>query len=112
MGQTSRTYDFLPYEDLRGKAKSFKGQLKELSLLNSEMLKLVDNELNTSHGELIESIKTELESNQEDFRRIVNDHHSLMDTLASHYSTRVNEMRTQDITVTYEEIESSIKKPV
>ncbi|WP_071461380.1 hypothetical protein [Bacillus massilinigeriensis] len=112
MVEINKNHDFFPYEDLSGKASPFKRELDRMMEAAEEMSKLIESELKTSHGETVETIKTELEGNQKKFKGILHDHHSLMTTLADRYSYRVNEMRTQNITIHYEEKEASIKENV
>ncbi|PLR96520.1 hypothetical protein [Bacillus sp. T33-2] len=107
MAEITRTHDFEPFQDLRGKAGSFKYQLEEMGALNVDMLNLIQNELKGSHGKIIEEIRNTLENNYKDKKRIINDQISMMDILAGRYSTHINDMNTQDITIYYEKIKTA-----
>ncbi|PLR82273.1 hypothetical protein CVD25_14995 [Bacillus canaveralius] len=110
MGQLTKIHRFQPYEELKDKSSIFKQHLEEMGSLGYEMLTLIEKELKASSGTIIEESLKLLENNHKDFKSIINDQISLMDTLANRYHDHINEMNKQSITIYYEEKETKVPR--
>lgn len=104
MNQFNTTYRFLPFEDVTKKANYFKEQLDRMGYYNHQLLTIVNDETNDHDGELMRTIRDQIEQYCNKMESSLNDNYQMMHRLAFVYQTFVDDMRTQPLTVYYRRI--------
>ncbi|MFD0048234.1 hypothetical protein ACFVHQ_02665 [Actinomycetes bacterium NPDC127524] len=103
MGSLAKRYDFEPYEDLTGKARGFIDLFGKLGTLAHEMQLAAEKELAGSSGEMVDSMNEELKKELSQLQIHITQSVKVMHDKAVLYSGLMNDMKTQNITIYYEE---------
>jgi hypothetical protein len=103
MGQITKNHPFQPYQDLMYKASIFKLQLEEMERVSFDMLAMIDHELETSSGRIVEETMNSLKQHHQKEQSMIHHNMLMTGTLAAQYQAHINDMNIQRITIYYEE---------
>lgn len=99
------SYQFLSEEDLTHKADPFVNKIRRLANLSSVLQQVVTHEFKDSAGKVIDEICNRIEKHALSSQAYYESLESSMANMANYYNQLIDEIKSQEVTLYYEEID-------